>query len=74
MKANQVQPGSGHQRSQPLREIQRRHHQVRGAVAPSGLELEHHLPGGVGLHAFVGQRRARDVAAQKTDRDETRAS
>ena len=34
------------------------------AVAPGCLELEHHLPGGGGLHAFVGQRRARDVAAQ----------
>ncbi len=55
---------SPHQRRQPLHELQRRHHQVRGAVAPEGLELEHHLPGGVGLHAFVGQCRAGDVAAQ----------
>jgi hypothetical protein len=37
---------------------------VRGAVSPGRLELEHHLPGGIGLHAFVGQRRARDVAAK----------
>jgi len=57
MEANQVQPRSGHQRSQPLHELQRRHHQVRGADAPSGLELEHDLPGGVGLHALVGQSR-----------------
>jgi len=39
-------------------------HQVRGAVAPNGLELEHHLPGRIGLHAHLGQGRARDVAAQ----------
>ena len=37
---------------------------MRGAVAPGGLELEHHLSGGVRLHALVGQRRAGDVAAQ----------
>ena len=32
--------------------------------APGGLELAHHLTGGIGLQAFVGQRRARDVTAQ----------
>jgi len=36
---------------------------VGGAVAPCCLELEHHLTGGVGLHAFVSQRWASDVAA-----------
>jgi len=41
--------------------FQRRPQQVRGAVWPGGLELEHHLPGGVGLHALVGQSGARDV-------------
>ena len=45
----------------------RRHHDVRGAVAPGGLELGHHLPGSVALHAFVGKRWARDVAAQLLD-------
>ena len=94
-KANQVQPRSGHQRSQPLHELQRRHHQVRGAepghkrscgpfvpgeglghwpsaacraVSPGGLELEDHLARGVGLHALIGQSRARDVAAQLLQR------
>ncbi len=28
------------------------------------LNLKHHLPGGVGLHALAGQSGARDVAAQ----------
>jgi len=42
--------------------------EVRGAVSPGGLELEHHLPGSVGLHALVGQCRARDVAAQLLQR------
>ena len=35
---------------------------------PGGLQLEHHLPGGVALHTFVGQGRARDVAAQLRQR------
>ena len=43
-------------------------HHVRGPVTPGGLELEHHLPGGVGLHALVGQCRAVDVAAQLLQR------
>ena len=64
VEANQVQPRPWHQRGQALHELQRRHDQMRGAVAPGCLELEHHLPGGVGLHAFVGQCRAGDVAAQ----------
>ena len=41
---------------------------VRGAIAPSGLELEHDLSGGVGLHALVGQSAARDGAAQLLQR------
>ena len=41
---------------------------VRGPVAPGGLELEHHLSGDVGLHTFVGQCRAGDVAAQLLQR------
>ena len=45
-------------------QLQRRRQQMRGAVAPMGLELEHNLAGGVGLHALVGQCRACDVAAQ----------
>ena len=43
---------------------QRRHHQVRCAVAPGGLQLQRHLARGVALHPLVGQRQACDVAAQ----------
>lgn len=56
MEAIQVQPRAWHQRRQPLHELQRRHDQMRGAVAPGCLELEQHLPGGVCLHKFVAQR------------------
>lgn len=41
----------GHdQHTQPLHELQRRHHQVGRPVAPRRLELELHLPGSVELH------------------------
>jgi hypothetical protein len=49
---------------QPLHELQRTHHQVRGAIAPRGLELQLHLPGGVELHPLVRQCRPGDGAAQ----------
>jgi DNA-binding transcriptional LysR family regulator len=54
----------GSERHLLLQELQRRHDQMRGAVAPGGLQLQHHLPGSVDLHALVGQSRAADVAAQ----------
>ena len=59
---------ASHRRRQPLSRLHRTDNQVRGAVAPGGLQLEHHLTGGVGLHAFVGQRPAGDVAAQLLQR------
>ena len=46
----------------------RRHHQMRRAVAPVCLELEHDLSGGVDLHALVGQCWTRNVAAQSSGR------
>ena len=52
MKADHVQPQAWHQR-QALHELERAHDQVRGAVGPAGLELEHHLAHGVGLHALI---------------------
>ena len=39
VEADQVQPGPGHQRRQPLHELQRAPHQVRGAVAPGVLSF-----------------------------------
>ena len=41
---------------------------MRAAVAPRSLQLEHDLSCAVALHAFVGQRRAGDVAAQLLQR------
>ena len=64
MKADQVQPRAGNEGRQPLHEFQRRHHQVRRAVAPRRLLLQYHPAGGVAMHPLVGQRRTRDVAAK----------
>ena len=64
MKADQVQPRSGHPRSQPLHELQRRRPLVRRAVVPGGLELQHHLTRSVGLHALGGRVRI-DTAPDK---------
>lgn len=49
-----------YQRRQPPHEVRRRHHQVRGAVSPRCLELELHLPAGVGL------QRSSDSSGQGT--------
>ena len=75
VEANQVQPRAWHQRGQTLHELQRAHDQVRGAVAPGGLQLQHHLTGSVGLYALVGQCRAvwrgRDRVAIRSARERT---
>jgi hypothetical protein len=46
---DKLAPGRN-QRGQPSHERQRRSHQVRDAVAPGGLQLEHHLTRAVALH------------------------
>jgi len=53
-----------HKRSQPLHELQRRHHKVSRAVTPCGLELEDDLVGVGELRAFVGQSRSSDGSAR----------
>ena len=53
-----------HQRGQALHEFQRRHPDVRGAVAPRALELQHDVPGAIALEPFVRDRGTRDGAAQ----------
>ena len=64
MKTDQMQARSRHQRGQALHEFQRRHLDVRGAVAPGALELQHDITSAIALESFVGDRGARDVAAQ----------
>ena len=66
MEANQMQPGPRHQCGQALHELQRRHHDMRGAVAPGALELQHDLAGWIAFEPFVGNGRAGDIAAQSS--------
>ena len=64
MEANQMQPRARDQCGQALHELQRRHHDMGGAVAPGALELQHDLAGTGALEPFVGNGRAGDIAAQ----------
>ena len=64
VKANQVQAWAWRQRGQALHELQRRHPDVRGAIAPGALQLQHDATRAILLEPFVGERGARDVAAQ----------
>ena len=64
VKANQVQARARHQRGQALHQFQRRHPDVRGAIAPGALQLRHDATRAILLEPFVGDRGARDVAAQ----------
>ena len=67
MKPNEVQPRPRHQRGQPLHELQRAHHQVRGSVAPRRLELQLHLSGGKDLLARQALGSALDVQVQNIE-------
>src|SRR4051794_2582397 len=61
MEANQMQPGTRDQCGQALQELQRRHHDMGGAVAPGTFELEHDLACAIALETLVSNRRAGDV-------------
>ncbi len=43
MEADQMQARPRHQRGQTLRQLQRRHHDMRGAVAVGTLQLQHNI-------------------------------
>jgi hypothetical protein len=45
-----------HQRGQALHEFQRRHHDVRGAVAPGALQLQHDIISAIAFEPFAGDR------------------
>ena len=64
MKTDKVQVWARHQRGQALHEFERRHLDVRGALAPRALELQHDITSAIALEPFVGDRGTRDVAAQ----------
>lgn len=64
MEANEMQPGAGDEGGEAFQECQRAHHEMGGAIAVRGFELEDHLAGWGAAQAFVAQGRARDVPTQ----------
>jgi hypothetical protein len=57
MEANQMQPRARDPCGQALHELQRRHHDMGGAVTVGTLELQHDLTGWIALEPFVGNGR-----------------
>ena len=64
METNEMEPGTGHEGRQALQEFQRAHHQMGGAIAIRGFELEHDLAGRGTAQPFVAQGWTGNVAAQ----------
>ena len=58
MKACQMQARPRHQRGQAPHEFQWRHPDVRGAVAPRALQLQHNVARAIALNPLFGDRRA----------------
>jgi len=67
VEANQMQPRRRDECGQPLHELQRRHHDLRGPVTVGTLELQHDLARAIALEPFVGDGRAGDIAAQAVE-------
>ena len=64
MEENEMESGTWDEGGQALQEFQRGHHEVGGAIAVRGFELEDDLAGWCTVQAFVAQGRTRNVAAQ----------
>ncbi len=64
MEPNERQPGTRNECGQALQKFQRAHHQMSGAIAIRGVELNHDLTGWCTASSFVAQGRAREVATE----------
>ncbi len=64
MEANEMQPGTGNEGRQALEEFQRGHHQMGGAIAVRGFELEDDLAVRSPAQAFVAESGTSDVATE----------
>jgi len=64
MKANEVEPRTWDEGRQALQEFQRAHHQMGGAIAVRGFELQHDLAGRGAAQPFVAQGWTGDVATE----------
>ena len=61
---DQMQAWARHQPGQALHEFERRHADMRCAVAPGAFELQNEVSRVIAAEPFLGDRRARNVAAQ----------
>ncbi len=59
-----MEPGPWDERGQALEEFQRGHHEMGGAIAIRGFELQDDLAGWCTAQAFVPQGGTRDVATE----------
>lgn len=62
MEANEMEPRTRNECRQALQKFQWAHHQMSGAIAVRGFQLQHDLAGPGAAEPFVAQGRARDVA------------
>ena len=62
MKTDQMQTRARHQCGQAPHEFRRQHPDVRGAITPGALELQHNINHAIVVEPLVGNRRALDVA------------
>ncbi len=61
VEADEMQLGTGDERGQALQELERRHHDMGGAIVVGAFELYHDLTGPVACQPFIGDGRAADV-------------
>ena len=64
MEADEMQPGTGHERGEALHEFERFHHDMGGAVVVGAFELQHDITGTTAFEAFVGNGWTGNVSAQ----------
>ncbi len=64
MEANEMEPGTGDEGGQALEEFQWAHHEMGGAIAVRGFELEDDIAGRGAAHPFVAEGGACDIATQ----------
>ena len=64
MEANEMEPGTRNKGGEALEEFQRGHHEMGGAIAIRGFELEDDLASPGAAEPFVAEGWTRDVAAE----------
>ena len=68
MEANEMEPGTRDQSGQALQKFQRRHHDMRGAIAVRGFELQDDVAVWWTSQPFVAKGGTGDVATEAFER------